>query len=233
MIKRFRVPSGPCTVLNSGVLRRVALSTISIGLVISGCSFGSVERADDANGVIGTAEQELEALSTPQSSGGVDLLPYDEGSTTTKPGEDDPTLGSIIPPEENADRGGTVTTVPAETTVTSPSNTDPQSTTQPATQPTTANTATTQTVGDERPSDSEAIELACANIEFGLLDELVGSDGSGYLSAGGELALASGASDYIELGQLVLDSVASDKGQQAAADSFLTRCEVDGFERLA
>ncbi len=101
--------------------------------------------------------------------------------------------------------------------------------------------STTTSVGEgvettdrsEQPIQEQDTALVCAIVEQGYISVLSGSDDVSDLESGAARSVASGVTDYVDLGEALADALESGDGVQEAADALLTRCEADGFERLA
>ncbi len=97
----------------------------------------------------------------------------------------------------------------------------------------TTTTASPTTDRSEQPIQEQDTALVCATVEQGFIAILSGSDDVTGLGDGADMALNSGVEDYEVLGEALRDAVDEGEGLQDAADALLSRCEEDGFERLA
>lgn len=200
---------------------------VALSLTAAACTGGSDEVGSDD--VDGTNPPALASDDGGEQAEGIDSDVPDAGDEDQTPdaagdGEsDEPEVGpttpqTIVPPGEtapandggNGDDGGQ------------------------ADQPTTTTASNVDTTDRaEQPIQEQDTALVCATVEQGFIAILSGSDDLTGLGDGADLAVNSGVDDYVVLGEALREAVDADDGLRDAADALLSRCEEDGFERLA
>lgn len=141
----------------------------------------------------------------------------DDGDGNVDPGPTTPQ--TIVPPGETA---------PAPT---DDSGNDGGQGGEPTTSTTVDGVETTDP--SQQPIQEQDTALVCATVEQGYIAVLSGEDDLSSLESGAQLAVDSGAADYVTLGEELQTALSNDADVRSAADALLTRCEADGFERLA
>lgn len=212
----------------SSRLTPVFACAVALSLTAAACTGGSDEAASggvDETNPPALASEDGDEPSDAENADGEDVSDDapDEADNGDETGDDESPVGpttplTIVPPGETAPANGD-------------GNGDDGGQGDQPTTTTASNVDTTDR--SEQPIQEQDTALVCATVEQGFIAILSGSDDLTGLSDGADLAVNSGVDDYVVLGGALRDAVDADDGLQDAADALLSRCEEDGFERLA